>query len=514
MGRGEATRRIVLVWLLLAAVSSALLLRAALDPPPGTVFVGTFYYADDFYNYLSYVQQAEDGALVFRNKLAAPHLPPSLVNLEWLGVGWASVLLGGRPLVAYRLVGLLAALAFVALVDRWLARAGMPPGRRLAGLLLVFTGGGAGGLLVATGVLAPRHALDLRAGLFPFVEVLANPHFVAGTVLLLAALLAFAGRRPVAGVLLGSALGLVRPYETAVLIVVVAVAVLLGRPRREWPRRLAPLLGLAPVLAWNAWLFFVSPGFRAFSSARYAALAPGWWELALAVGPAAFVALVTVRRLPDDDEDARRHRLFLTVWAVLGLVVGLARPVPFSLQLLVGIGVPLLGLAAVGLSSVRRGALESAVVLFAGTSLFAVSLASSAGPPWHVPEARWEVARALRPACRAGDVVLAPPDVGLYVGGLTACWPFVSHGAASDFDERDRAARRFYSDEPGAWRSAFLDGSCVRFVVLPTGDPAAREGWSARDDGFRPLPDAVAASPGVGVLARDVLPPACGNLGQ
>jgi len=52
---------LLLVFLLLAAVSVSLALRAWLAPPKGTVFVGTFYYVDDFYNYLSYVEQAERG---------------------------------------------------------------------------------------------------------------------------------------------------------------------------------------------------------------------------------------------------------------------------------------------------------------------------------------------------------------------------------------------------------------------------------------------------------------------
>ena len=108
MTRGEWARPVVLTWLLLAGLSSALLLRATFSSPPGTVFVGTFYYVDDFYNYLSYVQQAEQGALVFRNKLAPPTLAPALVNLEWLLVGWLSALLGGWPLLAYRLVGFVA----------------------------------------------------------------------------------------------------------------------------------------------------------------------------------------------------------------------------------------------------------------------------------------------------------------------------------------------------------------------------------------------------------------------
>ena len=43
---------------------------AALDPPPGRAFAGTFHWVDDFYNYASFVQQAEDGRSCFGNKLS------------------------------------------------------------------------------------------------------------------------------------------------------------------------------------------------------------------------------------------------------------------------------------------------------------------------------------------------------------------------------------------------------------------------------------------------------------
>jgi hypothetical protein len=506
--RPPRRRDVLLVFALLAAVSSALLLRAALLPPPGTVFVGTFYYVDDFYNYLSYVQQAEDGALAFASKLASPRLPPSLVNLEWLAVGWTSRLLGRHSLVAYRLFGLAGALLLVALVARWLDEAGIAPRHRRAGLLLVFTGGGLGGVLAALGVISPDRALDVRAGLFPFVEVLANPHFVAGTALLLASLLAFARGRPGTGILLGTTLGLVRPYETVLLVSVVGLAVVLDRPRDEWPRRLLPLLGLFPVIAWNAWLFLAGPGFGSFSSAHYAAVHPPAWELALALGPAGILAL-SIWRLPPADEGTRIRRLMLGSWAVLALAVGVTRPVAFSLQLLVGVGVPLLALAAVSLSYARRGALEAAVVALAGTAVYVVWLVASPGPPWHVPASRWNAAIRLRAVCHRGDVVVAPPDIGLYVGGLTACWPWVSHAAAADHVERDAAARRFYSDEPGSWRTAFLDDACARAVVFSADDAGERPGWSAEGDGFRLLPGKAGPFPQARVYVRDRAPAGC-----
>src|SRR5215510_12441314 len=123
---------VTLVFLLLATLTGLPFLAALLQPPAGRTFTGTFYYGDDFYNYLSYVQQAEDGAFLFRNKLVLEDHAPALVNLEWWAVGRLSRALGRRPLLAYRLLGLAATLALLLGIDRWLAAGGLPPSHRLA----------------------------------------------------------------------------------------------------------------------------------------------------------------------------------------------------------------------------------------------------------------------------------------------------------------------------------------------------------------------------------------------
>jgi hypothetical protein len=482
---------VLLTWVVLAAVGLCVTAWAAASAPAGRVFVGTFYFVDDFYNYLSYAQQAEDGALVFRNKLASPTSAPALVNLEWLAVGWLSALLGREPILAYRLFGLLASLAFVALADRWLRRSGLAPPRRLSALLLVCSGGGFGALLYAAGWLPGERAWDLRAGLYPFVEILANPHFVAGTTLLLAALGELAARRALRAVLLGTALGLVRPYDAALLAGVGTAAVLLQEPPRLWLRRLAPVAGFAPVLAYDAWVLLASPGYRAFSSARYSANNPTLAELALALGPPALLAL-TAARLPRGESGEGRHRLFLALWAALALTLGVLRPVSFAFQFLVGSGVPLLALSAVGLSRGRRRFLEGAVLLLGGTAAVATYTVTRSSPKWHVPSAHWRAAAALRAVCRPGEVVLAPAGTGLLAGGLTSCWPLVSHAAAPDYEARLATADRFYASESPEERARLLDGACASHAVVPLTDggaaleagPSFRAAAIARADGF------------------------------
>ena len=287
--RVSRTRAVLLVGLLLCGWAGALHARAALAPPPGRAFVGTFHWIDDVYNYVSYAQQAEDGRFLMRNKLVDPARErPLLVNLEWWSVGRLSAALGRRPLLAYRLFAVLATLALVAAAERWLSRAGVPPSHRFVALWLVFVGGGLGGLLFEATDVPARHCLDLSVAAFPYLEVLANPHFAAGTALLAWALWCFAcvpsPRGPWLGVALGTVLGLVRPYDLALLGVVRGASVVVTRPPSRWARELVPLAGLLPVLAYDAWLFF---GTDQFASFRQGSDTPPWWDFLPAFGPAA-----------------------------------------------------------------------------------------------------------------------------------------------------------------------------------------------------------------------------------
>jgi hypothetical protein len=152
----------------------------------------------------------------------------------------------------------------------------------------------------------------------------------------------------------------------------------------------------------------------------------------------------------------------------------LLHPVSFSLQFIVGIGVPLLVLGAVGLASLPRGVLPAAVVAMASTALVAAWLCTVPSPRRQVPAERWRIAKALGALCRPGEVVLSPADIGLYAGGLTPCWPYLSHGAAPEYQARAEQVRRFYGEALPAERRRLLEESCAAFVILP---PSLPDGW-------------------------------------
>jgi len=463
------TRAVVLVWLLVSCWAGSLYLRAAVDPPPGRVFVGTFHWIDDFYNYASYVQQSEDGAWAFRNKLLEPgRTRPELVNLEWWLIGKVSLGLGRRPFLAYRLLAIGFTLALVAGVERWLARAGLPASHRLPALALVSLGGGLGGLLFEATDLPVRQCGDLTLALFPSLEILANPHFVAGTALLVWALYALvampAPAGPLLGVGLGTALGLVRPYDLALLGLIRVLGVAATEPPRRWPRELAPLVGLAPVVAYDLWVFFGSDQFASFRSGGQF---PPRLAFVPALAPALLLALLA-GKAPVSDDGARRARVHLWVWVTVTLAIVVAQPGTFGLQFLVGMGVPLLTLGAVGLAPFAPRWTALAAVAFGTTAVVATRVVLADDPHWFVPRTRMAAAAVLRDTCRPGDLVFAHPDVGLYAIGLSSCHAVLAHPAISDYEDRLAEASRFYDATTSAHeRASILDRRGVTHLMLP-----------------------------------------------
>jgi hypothetical protein len=492
---------LILAVLLLSALSVAPYVRASLSPPPDRAFVGFFWFDDDAYNYLSFVQQAEAGAVLFHNKLVLEDHPAALVNLEWWTVGLLSRLLGGHPIAAYRLFGVLALVALVLGIDHWLVRAGLPVSHRLPALLLVTTGAGLGGIRFLLGAPIER-CLDLTTGFFPILEVMANPHFVAGTALLLWALRAHAGgagaRSFVAAAALGTALGLTRPYDLVVLAAIRTGVVLATEPPRAWRRHAAAMAALLPVVAYNYWVFYRQPAFAFYTTAAY--VFPSRTDLAWALGPAALLAAVALLARPAGGalagswrgSAAGVARLHLAAWCAIAVAVFVVRPVHFSLQFVVGAGLPLLALAAIGLGQRPRRFTLGAALALSSTAVAAVWLTLQPTLDSYVLAERLALAWDLRRDCRDGDRLVAPADIGLWAGGFTACRAFTSHAIEPAHAERLEAVRMFYEQGDPAGRAAFLERVCATHVVLPASGPADQ--WI--DPRVRLEPVAVAGPPG------------------
>ncbi len=478
----RARAPVIVAWLVLMAATQLPYLSASLEPPPGTVFIGAFHWLDDIQNYLSFVQQAEDGHVAFVNKLySGPHAP-AMVSPEFWLVGRVSALIGHRPFLAFRLVGMLAALALLAALDRILRRAGVSGTHRLPALLLVATGGGLGAVLLFAFGFDLSRCLDLSSGLYPFAGFLSNPHWTVSTALLLWSLLLFESRNRsgfAAGVVLANLMGFTRPYEPVLLVGTLALSSLVEPTIRR--RVLWLALGLLPWGIYQLWLSLFVPAFTLFTRLHYPPFPIP--ETLLALAPAGLLALLAFRAGPvDPGQDAMKRRLGL--WGLLATSVLALRSPGSQSQMLVGLGLPLLALAAVGLLRFRARWTWAAALLLSGSAALSVLIVSRGDPHWFVPREQVDASLALRPVCRSGDVVFAPPQIGLLVNALTRCRAWVSHEAGEDYGPNLARLAAFYRPMDPAGRRALLDAACITHLALPGSSDSRPTAWLGTETDF------------------------------
>ena len=352
---GPALRPLLAAFSLVLALTLTPYAVHALRPPPGAAFVGHFLLRRRLLQLPELRAASRGRGVPVREQGPAGRAPAALINLEWWLVGPLEPDPRRRPPPA----GLPdhwpwpPRFAFLWVTQCWLRRLGLPRTHLLAALLLVATGGRLGGALPWPGRPRPRSCLDLFAGLFPYLGLLTNPHFTAGTTLLLLGLLPSNERPPRAigspPALVATALALVRPYDFVLLVAHPrSLRPAPGEARPRLARALLPLLGLLPVVGYLYWLFYRNPAFAFYAQAATCSLP--LTDFAWALGPAVAARRSGAASCPARTKPPDAPASTSCSGRPSAVVVPLLQPVHFSLQFLVGFGLPLLALGARGLA--------------------------------------------------------------------------------------------------------------------------------------------------------------------
>lgn len=479
---GGARRLLVPLWLGLAILTTLPYLSAWLWPPPGQHFTGAIFYPDDFFQYLSFAEQAQRGRFLFVNKFDPRPHEPILANLEWWSAGLLGRWLGGAAL-GFQFLRLAALAALLAACHGLLTLCGRTGPARAWGVVLVTTGGGLGWLRLASG--APGWQIpDILMGLYPWHQALLNAHFVIGTALLAVSLVLYlrwrAGGAP-RWPWLGSAwlLGLSRPYDLATFVVAVGASELwqAHREGRQPLGRALELAWLAPLLGYYALIVARHPSFAGWSL-QPGDLSPPLIEYAFALGPGA--VLVGLFGRAKREPTARPVLVLLCSWCLSLLAVLTFWDSPMAKQYATSLGAALLLWAA---AVTPERLLPWAVLALSPTSLFMLWRALNPFPTSFVPGDYLAAVRYLRTACAPGQLALAPTDLSLMIGGLTPCHVAVGHRLLTPrFASEVSDVTRFYDElTPVSWRLAYLRARRVAFVALPAG----RVGWLGGTPAFQ-----------------------------
>lgn len=257
--------------------------------PEGTRFIGQLVHADDINSYYSFIRQAAEGHLIFRN--AMTHIPhaPAFVNLEFLLAGWGMALFDCSTRTLYEAWRVLAAFSALLGFGTLTLVALRTQRERIIALFMFAFGGGfgwfayllqrAGVLSVNTGVELHNPAMDLTVAFHPFGQMVINPHFALphGLFLLFVASYIVAeksGKRwwYCVSALVALVQALFRPYDLislfGILPLFVVVETVFFR-KVDWRRsidRLIPLFVTGPLLLYYVWIFSFHSIFKFWAS--------------------------------------------------------------------------------------------------------------------------------------------------------------------------------------------------------------------------------------------------------
>jgi hypothetical protein len=116
---------------------------------------------------------------------------------------------------------------------------------------------------------------------------------------------------------------------------------------------------------------------------------------------------------------------------------------------------------------------------------------------------------ALRPLCRPGQVVMAPPEIGMYANAYSSCRAFITHVIAPDSATRQEEMKVFYLEAGADERRALLDRRCVSHLVMPeVGEEELTRALLTPQTGFRKTASVGTVPSGFAVYSRET-PPWC-----
>jgi len=530
MGRLHLTRREGLglagVVLAMLAITSAPYLYGVLRCPPDKEFLGLIgQNGSDQAFYLGWgAKQAERGHVLFEDKYNGPTDRRLVFNLLWLAMGWSSRVLGLPVLLVFQIeraaFSVLLLLAAYRIIRRFLPGSG----RRLLALSLVAFGSGFGGFVAGWSSWGSELGIRVIAPAVwtpdlwvvesnVFLTMLWEVVLPCATALFLLTIDSgyetfFLGRKAAWRTgLLALLLGTVYPYAViSVYGILGGCALVRMREGRCVDRTLREYLTVVvlalPIVVYDGLLVLTNPGLTT-GQALYAS--PGPFAYFLGFG------VVSVLVLPGTLRLARRRRpgdVFLLTWVlVTSLQIYLPlRLVPFQMQLILGIQVPLAIVAVSGAAWLWRVAWRGRVRVRASRRLAVpvaalLVLASAVTSVFHLQNVfvslrRWQLPEYIDRRTKEGidwlaahtpdhALVLAAPITAPYIPVLAGNRMYSGDYAAptARFREKERAIRWLFGRDGGPGGpavAAFLTANRIDYVfydlkALAMGGDEARE---------------------------------------
>lgn len=446
-------------WLLLAGLAALTTLPyvyAWAAAGPDHVFGGFLFNPNDQNSYLAKMYQGWQGDWRFHLPYTSEAGEGAYINLFYLFLGHIARWLGLPLIIVYHLARLIGvAVMYWNIVRFFDATIQSPRPRRLAIALAVF-GSGMGWLAVMFGLFTSDFWV---AEAYPFLSAYSNPHFSLGLGLILWLLTPKVDgeniRVAITVFFAALALALVSPFGVVVVGVVWVgwIALSAGRdalaaPERDIKRatpsslvarwvthlvarkldlaRLAALvLGGGPVLIYDLWVTYTDPVLAGWNAQNLTS-SPPVWDLLLSFSPLFLLAIPgAISALVNGSRNTDK----LIAWAVLGLAL-IYLPVGLQRRFIMGLYIPIAGLAALGLERLAaqrprlyRWLLAGTIFLILPTQLLILMSglfgARSHDPMLYLSRAEYQAFEWIAAKSPPSALILAAPDTGLFIPAYT-----------------------------------------------------------------------------------------------
>jgi hypothetical protein len=425
-------------------------------------FTGFLFNPYDAATYLAKMRQGEEGQFLYTLAFTEDPGPGAAIVSYYLLLGHLARLLNAPLIAVWHAARVLGAAFFLAVAWEFFGRIGLSRrGRAIAWIVAAF-GSGFGFAAVAFGT----YTADLWvAEYIPWMGMLTSAHFplATGLTMLLAMRIALPARKPSAASvaacgLLGFLLGAIQPFAFVPLAFALVLWMLWIRIARDavpegaiagW---LAAGFGLLPWAAYYLWVVRTLPAFASWF-AQNRTPSPPAWDIALSLGlPGILAAVSFIRWIAARPPDAGKLRgassetLLAALWFAVNLAL-LFAPLPLQRRLMLGMWIPLAALAAPQLEawlfrpapSLLRALAAGIPLLLTGSVFLLILLFAGIGRNARLfldgdeaAAADWLAAHA------AGDVVLAPPDLSLWLPGMAGARVVYGHPMETPFADRAR----------------------------------------------------------------------------
>ncbi len=452
------------------------------------VFAGAILNPIDGNTYFAKAYQGWRGEWRFRLPYTAEAGSGAYINLYYILIGHVARWTGLSIHLVYQSARLISSAALVYALQRFFGRILTRPFQQNTALALSVLGLGMGWLAVPFDVITADFWV---AEAIPLLAVMTNPHFPLGLALIVwlatpSEDFSMSGAWTFAG--LSFVLSLVSPFGVVIALLPWAGQILGDLYRRLQERRLTfkgvfshpaylaatgILVGGAPVLLYDYLAIRGDPVLSAWD-AQNLTTTPPWWDLLLSFSPGILLAWVGWRRAP----------AALVSWFILGLVLIF---LPFELQrrFMMGLQIPVAGMAAVGLDRLREASGQKmlapvllTLLVLPGTLLLAMTAAFgviSRSPLLFLEKNEFDGLMWITDNTPDQALVFASPEMGLFIPAQTGRrviygHPFETVGAARN--EAEVVAALQASDPESL--AAYLQAQGVDYVYFGPREAALR----------------------------------------